>query len=52
MMNGFGWGGWLSGVVTPTVQDILGERLARGGIDADEYARRRDALARTEATHV
>jgi putative membrane protein len=36
---------------TRTAQQILSERFARGEIDADEYARRRDALTGTEATH-
>jgi putative membrane protein len=37
---------------TRTALDILSERFARGEIDADEYTRRRDALGRTETTHV
>lgn len=36
---------------TPTAQDILSERFARGEIDADEYTRRRDALTRAGTTH-
>ena len=36
---------------TPTAQSILSERFARGEIDADEYTRRRDTLARSETTH-
>jgi putative membrane protein len=29
---------------------LLDERLARGGIDADDYARRRDLLDRSESS--
>ncbi|MFF2205798.1 SHOCT domain-containing protein [Streptomyces sp. NPDC058145] len=29
---------------TPSAEDILGERLARGEIDEDEYRRRRNVL--------
>ncbi len=33
-----------------TAHEILSERFARGDIDADEYARRHDALVRGEGT--